>query len=138
MGAVADAVELPAEHADHLVADGELRVLRGHHLARRAADHDVAEVHRRGVGLGVVHAAAHVGVEREEMVAHQHLAVGDLRHGGLDQLEIRLFDPAGRPAGQKDLLVGIAHIVTFSSFPRKRESMGPRFRGDDSQSAVSP
>ena len=40
-----------------------------------------------GVALGVVHAAAHVRVEAEEVVAHQHLAVGGLGR------------PAPRPGG---------------------------------------
>jgi hypothetical protein len=45
------------------------------HLADRAALHHLAQRLRLGVALGVVHAPAHVRVEAQEVVAHQHLAV---------------------------------------------------------------
>jgi hypothetical protein len=109
-GAVATPYKLPAEGADHLVADGELRILRGHHFAGTAADHDVAEVDRGGVGLGVVHAAAHVGVEREPVVLHQHLVVARLRDLGFLEAEVAFLDPGRGAAGEDDALV-LFHFV---------------------------
>ena len=49
------------------------------HLAHRAANHHFAQAAGCGVALALVHAAAHVGVQAQVMVAHQHLAVGQRR-----------------------------------------------------------
>jgi hypothetical protein len=69
------AVLLPAAHADDLVAGLEARVLRLDHLADDAALHHLAQRLRLGVALAGVHAPAHVGVQAQEVVLHQHLAV---------------------------------------------------------------
>jgi len=67
---VGDADLLPAEHADHVVAHRIGRVLGRFHHAHRAADHHLVQRLRLRVRLAVVHAAAHVRIERQEMVAH--------------------------------------------------------------------
>ncbi|MNT29275.1 hypothetical protein D3C72_1650060 [compost metagenome] len=108
-GAVADAHFLPAEHADHLVAWLELAVLALHHFTNGAADHHLVERLRRGVRLAVVHAPAHIRVERQEVVAHQHLAVGDLRHGHFFQPEIGRRHRALGTRGQDDALERVGH-----------------------------
>jgi hypothetical protein len=59
-----------------------LGVAAFHHLAHGAALHHLAQRLRLGVALGVVHAAAHVRVEAQEVVAHQHLAVLQRRRVG--------------------------------------------------------
>ena len=69
------AVLLPAAHADHLVANGVLRASRLDHFADRTAAHGLAQRLRCGIALGVIHAATHVRVQAEVVVAHQHLAV---------------------------------------------------------------
>ncbi len=103
--AVDDAVFLPAAHADDLVADLELGRAALHHFAGRAALHHLAQRLRRGVALGVVHAAAHVGVQAEEVVPHQHLAVLQRRRVGDDQLEIGGRGLALRAVVEQDLFV---------------------------------
>jgi hypothetical protein len=50
-------------------------VARLNHLADRAADHDVADRDRCGVGARVAHPAAHVGVEGQVQHAEQDLTV---------------------------------------------------------------
>ena len=78
-------------------------------VAHRAAHHHLAQLHPRGVGLALVHAPAHVGVEREPVHADQHLALAGLRHGRLHEAEIRLLHPAGGAGRQHDLQVLFAH-----------------------------
>ncbi len=109
-GAVRDAVLLPAEVADDRVTDSELRVLGGFDDAGRAADHRLAERLRRRVRLGVVHAAAHVRIERQEVIAHQDLAGADARDRNALETEIVRRDGATlRAAGKDDALVGLGH-----------------------------
>jgi hypothetical protein len=50
-------------------------VLAFDHLTHRAANHDFAQRLRLRVAFAVVHAAAHVGVETQVVVLHQHLVV---------------------------------------------------------------
>jgi hypothetical protein len=114
-------VLLPAAHADDLVAGLEARVARLDDLADRAADHHLVERLRLRVALAVVHAAAHVGVEREEMVAHQHLAVGERRQRRLDEAEIGCRRFALRARCEKDLFVG-RHVGLLGEINRKRSA----------------
>ena len=99
------AVLLPAAHAHHLVAHGVLGVAAFHHLAHRAANHHFAQGLRCGVALALVHAAAHVGVQAQVVVAHQHLA--GLQRGGVggDKLEVAGNGFALGAVVQNDLLV---------------------------------
>ena len=74
-----------------------------HDLADGPALEHLADLERRHVALGVVHPAAHVGVDRHEEVAHQDLALGGFGHLDVDEGEVgqhRLPDGAG---GQVDL-----------------------------------
>ncbi|MFO1426845.1 MAG: hypothetical protein U1F11_07690 [Steroidobacteraceae bacterium] len=73
------------------------------HLADDLAAHDRAELDRRDIGCRFVHAAAHVGIERQVVRAHQHLALADGRQGTLDQAEVFLARPALRPAREQHL-----------------------------------
>jgi hypothetical protein len=60
----------------------------GDDAADRAAVHRLAELERREIAFHVVHAAAHVGIDAEPLVAHAHLAVGEVGERELLQLEI--------------------------------------------------
>jgi len=82
------AVLLPATHAHHRVAGLEFGVTAVHHLADGAADHDLTQGLRHCVAFAFVHAAAHVGVEAQVMVAHQHFAVFQFRQWQFDHFEI--------------------------------------------------
>ena len=61
---------------------------------------------RRGVGLDVVHPAAHVGVHRDEEVADQDLAVLEFGQRRLGQAEVLRHRAAVRPGRQLDLAGG--------------------------------
>ena len=99
------AVLLPAAHAHHLVTDGEFGIFRLHHFAHGTAAHGLAQRLRRGVTLGVVHAATHVGVQAQKVVAHQHLAVLQCGRVADDQLEIAGDGFARGAVVEMDLLV---------------------------------
>jgi hypothetical protein len=105
-GAVEHRVLLPAAGADHLVAGGKVRVARFDHLTDRAALHHGVQRLRRRIALAVVHAAAHVGVQAQVVVAHQHLAV--LGGHGLHMAEV---GNAGLTVGHDatDLVVDKTH-----------------------------
>ena len=75
------AVGLPSAHAHHLVAHREFGAAALHHFAHRAANHHAVERLWVGIALGVVHPAAHIGVQAEVVVFHQHFAV--LQRGGV-------------------------------------------------------
>ena len=94
--AVGQAVLLPPGPGQHEVALGEPVVPRRHHLPHRPPGHHVAQLDRRRVGRPRVHAAPHVGVEREVDGADEHLPRGELRHPRLDQPEVGL---GGEPVG---------------------------------------
>src|SRR5207244_12844773 len=88
----------PAAVADDDIAYHVARVARRDDLPDRAADHRPPDCGGRRIRFGGAHAAAHVAVEREVEVAHEHLAVAWLRYRRLRQLEIveagRAFGPA--------------------------------------------
>mmetsp|Transcript_37528 Transcript_37528/g.87551 ORF Transcript_37528/g.87551 Transcript_37528/m.87551 type:complete len:216 (+) Transcript_37528:892-1539(+) len=100
---------LPAAHADDPVAHREVRVLRLHHLTDRAADHDFVQRLGGCVALALVHAAAHIGVEAQEVVAHPHLAIGQRGQRRFDEPEVVGLDLALRAGGEDDLAVEGAH-----------------------------
>src|SRR5258706_1189000 len=99
------AVELPSERRQHLVPGLEARVPRFDDLAHRLPDHDRVDLHRRRVGFRVAHAPAHVRIEREPLVLHQHFARPGRSHRLLVDAEILWRDRALGPAGEKHLLV---------------------------------
>ncbi len=68
-----------------------------------AAGHGLAEVERGDVALGVVHAPAHVGVDREERVRDPDLAGGEVAVGDLRGAEVVVGRPSLRAADELDL-----------------------------------
>ena len=101
--ASSDGLLAPAETVEHVVADGDTLGARLLDDADRAAVHRLAERVRRGVRLGVAHPAAHVGVDRHDLVAHPDLAVGELGHLALDELEVLVRGPADGSGDESDL-----------------------------------
>ena len=124
-------IVLPAARAHDLVADLEGRVLRGQHLADAAALHHRIQRLWLRVALAVVHAPAHVRVQAHEMVAHQHLAVLQLGHRGLDQLEVRWVGLAGGARNQMPLLVDCCHVCLLCERQSRCGvgSINPKLRG---------
>ena len=120
------AVLLPAIAADDAVAGREASGVGALDGADAGAFHDGAEGDRGRVGLGGAHAAAHVGVEREELVAEQDLAVrggGDVR---VVELEAIGGGGAFGAAAEEDLLVGHRGALGCSAL-RGVEIGGGRF-----------
>ena len=105
LGSIDHAVLLPAAHAHHLVARFEFGVLGLDHLAHRATNHHLAQPLRCSVALAVVHAAAHVGIQAQEVVLDKHLAIFQRRGVGGDQLEVVSGCFALRAVVEHDLLV---------------------------------
>ena len=99
VGPAADRVLLPAEPILDDVADLEARIAATSRPRPRAAGHHLAEADRRGVGRGVAHAAALVGIEREIV----HLAPAPRRAcgSGTGTSSTRKSDSAGSPGGRR-------------------------------------
>ena len=109
-GAVAHGEFLPAESTfDVSALPGISRCWIGR-PGRRLADHHFAQADRRGIRRAVVHAAPHVGIDRQIDRANQEFARPGRRHGRLDQLEIRFLRKAGGPRGQRDLSIDGCHV----------------------------
>jgi hypothetical protein len=89
-------------------------MLRRDDDAHGAALHDLVERLRLGVALGVVHAAAHVRVEAEEMMAHQDLTFAGRAERLLDEAEVLGAGLAGRARDEVDLTVDLCHVDSFS------------------------
>ncbi len=127
--AVMDGMARPVEHADHQVALGERGVLRLHHLTDRAAGQRLAERERRRVGAHLGHARPHVGIERQEAAAHQHLAVAERRQGDGLLAEAVGGDVAGRALGEDDLGgFGHGHLSKDLASQRIRSDGSPADR----------
>ena len=73
-GGVRDRILLNAEQAGDEVAGGERGIVGGEHFACGERAHHLADADRRDVGAGVVHPAAHRGVERDQARLHERLA----------------------------------------------------------------
>jgi hypothetical protein len=106
-------VLLPAAHADDLVTDLELRTARIDDFTDRAANHHLVQRLRLGVTPALIHAAAHIGVEAQVMVAHQHLTIDEGRNRCFDQPEVIDAGLPGRTGGQKVLFVHEIHDLTI-------------------------
>ena len=92
----------PAGLVQHGRADRDLLVPGRQDLADGPALERRVETERRHVGPGVVHPAAHVGVHRQEGVAHQHLAGAGIGQLGLARCGSRrawASRTGGRPGG---------------------------------------
>ena len=84
---------------------GHLVAARREHPADPAAPHDVADVDRLDVALGLRQPRAHRGVDAEPLGAHQHLALAGLRDGlGVVDEVLLLHQPLGS-LGEQDTAV---------------------------------
>ena len=111
----------PAQGMHDGVAHLAVRGTGGDDLADGAAVERGVQGERRGVGLDVVHPAAHVGVHGDEEVADQDLAVlavpaGRSRPGGSSPA--RGGRAGGMPAGFRGLLAGRAMVSVLALMRR--------------------
>jgi hypothetical protein len=77
------------------VPDLEFAGARLDHLAHGAAIENLSDLKGRHVGLPVIHAAAHVGVDRHEPVANEHLPVLHRIQRGFREIEVAGGGDAG-------------------------------------------
>jgi len=75
--------------------------------AHSAAGHHTTHGYRIGIGLGITHAATHVGVERHPQGAQQHLALLGFGDGLFDQAEVVWARSADRTGCEQDLTVDL-------------------------------
>jgi hypothetical protein len=93
----------------HGGADRHPLVTRCQDLADRATLERGVEAEGWQVGPGVVHPAAHVGVDRQVGVAHEHLAGAGIGQCRLHGAEVVVGGPSEGPGGQVDLPRGSRH-----------------------------
>lgn len=103
----------PSGHAGDGIALGETLRLRGDYPAHTLARHGAADGDRLGIAFGVIHAPAHVGIERQPLGADQDLALGEVRQGLRLEREILGLGAAFRAAGKGNAAVGIGHSCDF-------------------------
>ncbi|MNV40978.1 hypothetical protein D3C71_1325990 [compost metagenome] len=72
--AMDDRVRLPVARSQHMLADGETGMVGGKHFSNGAPFHHRVQRNRCGVGRPLLHATAHVGIQRQIAIAQQHLA----------------------------------------------------------------
>src|SRR6185369_16835009 len=109
LAAVDDRVLLPATVADDVVAGLVVRMARFDDFADGAALHHLVERLRLRVALGVVHAAAHVRVEAQEVVANEHLPLARRTDGLFEQAEVVGRRLAARTRDEMDLSIDLRH-----------------------------
>jgi hypothetical protein len=80
-----------------MIAFGEGGVTAVDHDTRRAANHHLVQLLRRRVALRVIHAPAHVRIERQIVVLDQHLAIAKIGNGRFNQREVARGGLGGRP-----------------------------------------
>ena len=107
-----DRVLLPADETLHGLADRIVRILRRDDLAEPARAHDLTDADRRQVRRRVVDPRAVRRVERDPVDAHERLAVPDLGHRLLAELEGVRADASGGALAEEEAAVSIGHERT--------------------------
>jgi hypothetical protein len=92
-----------------VVALFESRMPRLDHFANAARAHHFADLHRRDVGLDVVHPAAHRGIEREVRDLHQHLAFVRRAHGLFGVVPVAGLRQADGTGCKAELMIQCRH-----------------------------
>ena len=91
----------------HVIADGKLGVVGRNHFAYAQRAHDLADTHRRDVGLAFIHPATHGRVEGQVFVVHQHLPILGRAHRHFLVGEGFPRGCADRAFGEQELAVGL-------------------------------
>src|SRR6266513_2308571 len=123
--AVAHAVRLPPGTRDHFVARLEAGVPRRDDFACGLAFHHLADSDRFGIRFRIVHASAHVRIERKIMVADEELPVADAGDRRLDDVKIALLRCFLRPASQQYLYVFFVHRIPRPTRRGKETDLRP-------------
>ncbi len=99
-------MRLPATRQYQQIARVIVGVIGFDHFANGAAFHEGVDGHRRDIGRAVVHASAHVRVQRQEAIAYQDLIVAGRRDGDVFDTEVVGAGFTLRARGQHDAAVG--------------------------------
>ncbi len=73
--------------------------------ADRAGSHDLADAHRRHVGLALLHPPAHGRIQRDVEDLHQHLAIAGRCDGYVRVLEVAALHHANRAPDEPELVI---------------------------------
>ena len=142
--AVGQRMGLPAGARQHDVALGKAGIVRGDHLAHRAAFHHAADRHRRRIGRPVAHAPAHIGIERQPDGAQQHLALAGRRRRVFLDAEVGRLGLADGARDENDAF-GLGHgcflrflfVRHCEERKRVRPSAGPMINSATKQSDLA-
>ena len=120
-----DRVLLPADETLHGLADRIVRIVRRDDLAEPGRAHDLADADRRQVRRRVVDPRAVRRVERDPVDAHERLAVPDLGHRLLAELEGVRADAPGGALAEEEAAVSIGHERTVPDVVRQPAGPAP-------------
>ena len=96
----------PVEHPRHLVADGELVVVRGDDLRHAATFKPLTGLKWLDVGFPLIHPTAQIGIDRKPDHTEKDIALLGLRHRRFAMFEIGGDGRAMRARGEQDFMVG--------------------------------
>ena len=128
----------PAELVQHPLALGVARVARDGDPTDRAARHRLAERERRDVRADVVHARAHVRIDREVRVADEDLPLGRIRDRRLRDLEEVLAREALRPRDEPDLACDALHAAMIRPWSRCEGTSSSPARRSSTRTSGAP
>src|SRR2546428_14063926 len=102
-------------------------MVRDEHMRHGFPGHRLADLEWRGIRLTVVHTAAHVRVEGEELHPEQKLPGCRCRDGRLLQAEVGQLGLAPRSSRENDVSpTRCCHVATFSLSARSALCARPR------------
>ena len=90
----------PARHVKHLCANGKIGIVAFGHSANCAARHGFAQHERVGIAFCIVHASAHIGIDRQPAIGYPKLIRAQGRVGMFNNRKIAVVRKPNRAASQ--------------------------------------
>ena len=120
-----DRLVLPAQVSHHRIAGLKTRMPGDRYPSHDLTHQHLSQLHRFRIGLAVVQAPAHVGIEREIDAANEALSRPGGRKRGGNQLEVRQPGHAPGTSRQNDLSVGESCCPLLCSVGEIRQVSAP-------------